>query len=67
MSVLYEYCAMQQYRFILGIQLTTDVFVPDDGPVRTETCSSHRNKPMLRVILVYLIKYCCVEGQIFSR
>jgi hypothetical protein len=43
MSVLYHCFALHQYGSILGIQLTTDVSVelPDDGPVRTETCSSH--------------------------
>jgi hypothetical protein len=43
MCVLYDCYALHQYGSILGIQLTTDVFVqlPDDGPVRAETCSSH--------------------------
>jgi hypothetical protein len=40
---VYYMTALHQYGSILGIQLTTDVFVelPDDAPVRTETCSSH--------------------------
>jgi hypothetical protein len=31
------------YGFLLGIQLTTDAFaeLPDDGRMRTETCSSY--------------------------
>jgi hypothetical protein len=43
MSVLHDCYALHQYGSILGIQLTTDVFVdlPDNGPMRTETCSSH--------------------------
>jgi hypothetical protein len=43
MSVLYDCYALHQYASILSVQLITDVFVelPDDGPVGTETCSSH--------------------------
>jgi hypothetical protein len=46
-SVLYDCYALHRYG---SIQLTTDVFVelPDDGPVRTETCSSHWNKPTVK-------------------
>jgi hypothetical protein len=38
---------------ILGIKLTTDIVVelPDDGPVRTETCNSHWNKPVIESYL----------------
>jgi hypothetical protein len=41
------------YGSMLGIQLTTDIFVelPDDGPVRTETCGSHWNKPVVESYL----------------
>jgi hypothetical protein len=68
MSVLYDCYALHQYGSILGIQLTTDVFVelPDDDPMRTKTCSSHEINKLLRVTLVYSIKYCCVDGQRFS-
>jgi hypothetical protein len=38
-SVLHDCYELHQYGSILGIKLTIDV--PDDGPVRTETCSSH--------------------------
>jgi hypothetical protein len=42
-SVLYDCYALHQYGSKLSIKLITDVFVelPDQGPVRTETCSSH--------------------------
>jgi hypothetical protein len=49
MSVLYDCYALHQYGSILGIQLITDVFVelPDDDPMRTKTCSSYWNKPIV--------------------
>jgi hypothetical protein len=45
----YECYVLHQYGSILGIQLTTDISeeLPDDGPVRTETRSSHQNKPVV--------------------
>jgi hypothetical protein len=48
-NVLYDSYPLHQCGSILVIQLTTDVFVelPEDGPVRTETCSSHWNKPIV--------------------
>jgi hypothetical protein len=50
----YDCYALHQYGSILGIQLTKDVFVeelPDVGPMRTETCSSHLNKPTVESYL----------------
>jgi hypothetical protein len=42
-SVLYDRYALHQYGYILGIKLTINVFLelPDDDPVRAETCISH--------------------------
>jgi hypothetical protein len=49
-NVLYDCYALHRYGCILGIHLTTDVFVelPDDGRVRTETYSSHSNKSIVK-------------------
>jgi hypothetical protein len=48
-SVLYDCYALQQYGSILNTQSTTDIFVelPDDGPMGTETGSSHWDKPIV--------------------
>jgi hypothetical protein len=51
--ILCDCYALHQYGSLLGIQVTTDVFVqlPDDGPMRSETCSSHWNKPIVKSYL----------------
>jgi hypothetical protein len=53
MSVLYDCYALHQYGSMLGIQLTTDIFVelPNGGPVGTETCSNRWNEPIVKSYL----------------
>jgi hypothetical protein len=52
-TVLSDCYALLQYGFILYIQLTTHIFVelPNNSLVRTETCSSHWNKQIIKSYL----------------
>jgi hypothetical protein len=67
MNVLYDWYALHQYWSMLGIQLTTDVFVEllDDGPWGPEHVVATEINQLLRVTRACLIKYCCVGSQTF--